>query len=83
MVFDGLRNAGFDEVKDNEDAKTVIKALFLKKKITNGMETFEIVQDTHKLTTLEMADFIDEVIMWAAQYLSITIPAPNTQLSIV
>src|ERR1043165_9083989 len=69
MVFDGLRNQGFNEVKDYEDAKTVIKNLFLKKKITNGIETFEIVQDTHKLTTKEMADFVDEVIQWAAMYL--------------
>ena len=83
MVFDGLRNQGFNEVKDYEDAKTVIKNLFLKKKITNGIETFEIVQDTHKLTTKEMADFVDEVIQWAAMYLGIEIPMPNTQLTIV
>lgn len=83
LVLEGLRNAGFNEVHDTEDAKTVIKNLFLKKKITNGVETFEIVQDTHKLTTKEMADFIDEVILWAAQCLGIEIPAPNQQLTIL
>lgn len=83
LVFDGLVQAGFNEVKDTEDAKIVLKGLFLKKKISNGIETFEMIQDTHKLTTEEMAEFIDEVIMWAAVYLSITIPAPNQQLTIV
>lgn len=79
LVFEGLREAGFDEVKDNEDAKTVIKNLFLKEKISNGIETFEIIKDTHKLSTKEMVKFIEEVCKWAAEYLSINIPAPNTQ----
>lgn len=29
-----------------------------------------------------MADFVDEVVQWAAMYLSITIPLPNSQTEI-
>lgn len=78
-VFKGLRDAGYDDVRDNEDAKRIIKTLFLKRKITNNKtdEVIEVVKDTHELTTLEMMAFIDEVIKWAAEYLSIVIPPPG------
>lgn len=79
LVLEGLRNAGFDEVKDNEDAKTVIKNLFLKQQITNGCETFTLIKDTHKLNAKEMIDFIEEVKKWSASYLGVFIPEPNTQ----
>jgi hypothetical protein len=32
MVYEGLRNNGFDDVMDHEDAKLIIKALFLKRR---------------------------------------------------
>lgn len=79
MVLDGLRNAGFDDVKDNEDAKAVIKILFLKQEITNGTETFTVTRDTHNLSAVEMMTFIDDVVKWASEYLGIFIPAPNSQ----
>lgn len=79
MVYEGLRNNGFDEVRDHEDAKLIIKALFLKKKISNGIETIEIIQETSKLTTIEMVQFVDEVIKWSAEYLNVQIPLPGEQ----
>jgi len=82
MVFEGLKDAGFDEVRTHEDAKLIIKALFLKKSIVSKSsgEVIEIIQDTSALTTTEMNEFIESVIKWAAEYLSIQIPYPNEQL---
>lgn len=79
MVKDGLRDAGYNEVKTNEDAHEVLKQLFLKRKLLNEINGDEIVipGSTAKLTTVEFNLFIDDVIQWAATYLSITIPLPN------
>lgn len=80
-IQQGLYEAGFHEVKSAEDAKTVVKNLFLKKKITNELTGDEIIiiRDTSDLTKEEMMVFIDEVIRWAAEYLGITIYSPSEQ----
>lgn len=77
----GLYEAGFHDVKTPEDAKIVVKYLFLKKKIVNENTGDEIitVRNTSDLTKEEMRIFIDEVIRWAAEYLGITIYSPNEQ----
>ncbi len=82
LVFDGLRDAGFDDVRDKEDAKLVIKTLFLTRKIHNpeNGDTIPIIRKTSELTTTEMMQFIDEVIKWAAEYLNVQIPLPNEQM---
>lgn len=82
MVFQGLRDAGFDEVRTHDDAKVIIKELFLKTSVTNGSETFQVTKGTHQLTTTEMMVFIADVQKWAAEYLCITIPNPNEQAEI-
>lgn len=84
MVFDGLRNAGFNEVRDHEDAKMVIKELFLKKKIVNEVtgDVLPVTRDTRSLTTAEMNVFIEEVIQWAQQYLNVSIPYPGSAMLI-
>lgn len=79
LVFEGLRNNGFDDVRDVEDAKLIIKTLFLKRKISNGIETIEVIRGTSELTTTEMMEFIAEVQKWAAEYLNVYIPSPNEQ----
>jgi hypothetical protein len=79
LVKDGLRDAGYNEVKTCEDAHEILKHLFLKRKLSNENNGDEIVipGSTAKLTTIEFNTFIDEVIQWAAEYLGITIPLPN------
>jgi hypothetical protein len=84
LVFEGLRDAGFDDVRDKEDAKLVIKTIFLTRKIhspENG-DTIPIIRKTSELTTIEMMQFIDDVIKWAAEYLNVQIPLPNEQIEI-
>jgi hypothetical protein len=81
MVRDGLRDAGYREVKTKDDAHEILKTMFLKKRITNEVtdETIVIPGSTAKLTTIEFSEYIEEIIKWAGEYLSIAIPLPNQQ----
>lgn len=83
LVRDGLYNAGYDEVKTNNDAHEVIKALFLKRKIKSKIneDEIEVTGSTAKLTTVLFNEFIEDVIKWAACYLSIQIPYPNEPIT--
>lgn len=83
LVREGLVNNGFREVKTNEDAHEVMKALFLKRKIKNeeSGDIIEINGSTQKLTTVEFMTYLEEIAQWAASYLGITIPQPNEQLN--
>jgi hypothetical protein len=81
MVKDGLRDAGYREVKTKDDAHEIMKALFLKQRIVNELtdEVIEVPGSTAKLTTIEFNNYIEEIIKWAGEYLSIAIPLPNQQ----
>ena len=77
-----LNSVGYDEVKNDDQAKLVMKSMFLTDNITNK-ETGEIIQfvkDTHQLTTLEMSSLFDEVIKFSAENMNYVIPYPNEQL---
>ena len=84
LVLEGLKNAGFDEVKTLEDAKMVIKALFLRRSVINHVtgDIIEIIKDTSALTKMEFSELIMSVIKWAAEYLGIQIPLPNEQIDL-
>lgn len=82
-IVQGLRDAGYNEVKDKEDAKAVIKALFFKKKITNGTETIEVIEGTSEQSKMDFIEKADEIIRWAAEYLGINIAPPAAQLEIL
>lgn len=81
LVKIGLNDAGYSEVKTNEDAHEVIKAIFLKKHISNsdGL-ALEMAGSTAELTTIEFNELIDNVQKWAAEFLNIQIPSPNEQV---
>lgn len=76
MVHEGLRDMGYDEVKTKEDAHLVLRSLFLKKHIGE----LELVRSTTELKTTEFSTYLEEIGKWAAEYLNVVIPAPNTQL---
>ena len=85
LVKEGLKDMGFNEVKNNDDAHLVMKHLFLKKVIKSDVTGDEIVVETSTtdLTTNDFATYINEIIQWGAQYLNIQIPQPNEQLTII
>jgi len=84
MVKEGLREAGYNDVKTNEDAHEILKHLFLKKKITSEKsgEEITVAGSTAKLKTVEFNQFLQEIWQWAATYLNIYIPEPNEQMII-
>ena len=82
MVKDGLRDAGYNDIKTNEDAHEILKHLFLKKTITSEKtgEEITIAGSTAKLQTTEFNQFLEDIWQWASEYLNISIPQPNEQM---
>lgn len=80
-IAQGLREAGYNEVKDEEDAKAVIKSLFFKKAITNGIDTVEVIEGTSAQSKINFAEKADDIIRWASEYLNLDIAPPDTQLT--
>jgi hypothetical protein len=81
MVLEGLREVGYSEVKTLEDAKDILKTLFLKKTIRNERsgEEIPVIRNTSELSTSEFNVFMEEVARWASEYLGVFIPPPNYQ----
>ena len=79
-----LLNAGWQEIKTKEDAHEFVKELFLKIKMINETtgETMFRVKSTTELNTTDFNVYLEEIWQWASQYLMITIPAPNEQLTV-
>lgn len=76
---EALNQAGYDEIRTDEDAKLVMKGLFLKTQVVNHEtgEVIEFVKDTHKLSTVEMGELFEDVWRFAASNLNYTIPSPG------
>jgi hypothetical protein len=81
-IKDALRDAGFDDIKTEEDAKDLVKYLFFRKTVTNGMESFDIVEGTSAQSKINFIDKSEEIIRWAAEYLGLDIAPPEKQLQI-
>jgi len=82
MVKEGLRDAGYENVRTPEDAHEVLKYLFLKQQVYNkntGELLAEIPGSTAVLNTYDFSQYIERIIQWAAEYLSIVIPYPNEE----
>lgn len=77
----GLQDAGFEGVNTKEDAHFVCKCLFLKTTIQNPStgEVIEKIGSSRKLTKEQFGEYTDKIIQWAAEYLNVVIPTPNTQ----
>lgn len=81
---EALNGVGYDEVKTDEQAKLLMKTMFLRRSVTNHEtgEVLEYIQDTSALNTLEMAQLYEDVWKFAAEHLNYVIPAPNEQATI-
>jgi thioredoxin-related protein len=80
LIQKGFYDRGYREIKSTEDAKYVMKELFLAYTVEN--ETggkVKLVRRTRDLNKEQMAEFIDECIQFAAENLDVVIPPPNTQ----
>jgi hypothetical protein len=83
-VQPGLYNAGWSDVKTKEDAHFFVGNLFLKVKMINEQtgDVMERIRSTTDLSKMEMNAYWEEIWQWAAEYLGITIPAPNEQFTL-
>jgi hypothetical protein len=81
MVREGLYDAGFDEIRDDEDAHELLKQVILRRSITSTRtgDEIPITGSTQKLSIFEFNQYLEAVIKWAAEYLQIPIPAPSQQ----
>lgn len=82
LVFDGLRDMGFEKIIDKEDAHLVCKSLFLKQDETRNGVRIEKAGSSKKLTTVEFEEYIQHITIWAGDYLNVVIPPPGHQMSI-
>jgi hypothetical protein len=82
MVRKGLYDAGYDEVKTNEDAHEVLKHVLLKKSIVSKQtgDMIDLSASTQKLSIPEFDAYVESVCKWAAEYLLVIIPSPYQQL---
>jgi hypothetical protein len=82
LIQKGFYDRGYREIKSGDDAKYVMKDLFLSYTAEN--ETggkVKLVRRTRDLNKEQMAVFIDECIQFAAENLDVVIPPPDTQLT--
>ena len=82
-ILQGLRDVGYNDVRNEDDAKEVVKALFFKKKVTNGIEEIEVIEQTSKTEKYPFAEKADQIITWAKDYLGIDIAPPAKQFEIL
>ena len=80
-VQPALYSEGWREIKTKEDAHQFVADMFLKVKLINEEtgEMRERIKSTTELTKEQFNVYLEEIWQWAAEYLSITIPAPNEQ----
>lgn len=79
-----LRYAGYDEVRTDEQAKDIMKNMFLKVHTTNinTGEVIEYTKHTSELTKAETNELIDAVIKFCAESLNYPIAYPNEQMNL-
>lgn len=80
----GLRDIGEGGIKTNSDAHEYLKKEFLTVKTIDDA-TGELViriRSTKDLSTVEFIEYVEEIYQWAAEFLSVVIPSPNTQVDI-
>ena len=84
MIKDGLRDMGYDEIKNDNQAHEILKARFLKKTVGNPETsmTLETIRSTTELTKLEFCEYIEEIQKFGSEFLGIMIPNPGESVEI-
>lgn len=79
LVKEGLVNAGYDEIKTDEEVHEIMKHLFLKRQVVSKKDgnVIEISSSTSDLTSLEFGNYLEEIYKWSSEYLNIYIPPPS------
>lgn len=80
-IMRGLQEVGYYMITDTDKAKAFVKELFFKVPISNGIETVNVVQDTHETSKEDFTLRAEKIITWADEYLGIRIEPPGKQMS--
>jgi hypothetical protein len=76
-----LRELGYQWISD-EDVHNMMRLKFNYERIISDQgEALELPKTTTTLTKTQFAEYVDNIRMWAASFLSIDIPDPNTDLT--
>lgn len=78
-IVKGLQDVGYSEVKTTAQAKDILKTLFFKKVITNGIEEIPVIEGTSETSKEDFISRAEEIIRWAQEYLGINVAPPNKQ----
>lgn len=77
-----LNSVGYDEVKTDSQAKSILKSMFLVAETVNKEtgEMIKYIRNTRDLNKEEMTILFDEVIKFTAEHMNHQIAYPNEQL---
>jgi len=83
LVRMGLKELGYRGTT-KEATHKLLKSMFLKEELVNESsgEVLTFQGSTANLSTQQFTDYIDEVVQFAAEELSVDIPQPNEQMEI-
>lgn len=79
-ILHALRDIGYNDIRTTEDAKDFVKSIFFRKKVSNGIDTVEVIEGTSEQSKLNFAEKAEDIIIWAQTYLGIDIAPPAEQL---
>ncbi len=83
LVYQGLRDNGYNEVMDHEDAHEILKTMFFTKTIfSHERGEITMATSTTKFSTLEFAERMELIWQWSQDFLNVYIPPPNTQTAL-
>jgi hypothetical protein len=79
LCVKGLRDGGYDEIRDLEDAKWFYKKMYLKYEKVNeqNSEIYEVIRKTSTLSKDDMGDLIDKVRDHQLEWFGNYIPTPE------
>lgn len=83
LIKDALHDIGYNDIRDKDDVHILLRQMFLKRRIVNentGEIIGELSRSTTDLTVKEFGEYLDRITQWCAEYLSIDLPQPNSQL---
>jgi hypothetical protein len=81
-VMKALMDAGYYEVNTPDKAKEVLKSIFFKKVVSNGVEEIEVIEGTSAVSKEVFSEKAEQIIIWAKEYLNIDIAPPGKPIEL-
>jgi hypothetical protein len=82
LIMQGLQDRGYQEIDTPLKAKSVLKTMFFKVGVSNGIEHMEVIQDTSETSKADFSARAERIIIWAKEYLNLDVAPPGEQINI-